>query len=320
MIDYLHAKNEDYKEIQKFIEEYWSSNHILVHDNEVLNHFFVNENKLQFFLAKDPKGSILGILGYITNSQFDSNLNQDTAWLSMWMSKPSLKEPVGIKLIKFLEDSLDVDFVASLGVGDQVIPVYQRMGYETKPMLHLMRSVSKKQDSPNLNYLITDSQDKSKETTLNEYKSDLYIEKKYLRNKFYNYQNFYIYKDASYIASIIGRVLYNPDSKKNIFRIVDFSGDSKGISIFAKYVSFAKFSKKIDYIDVLLSEVSYIENGVFETCTSQNYLPLYFEPFISDYRKKNFCVKKLNKDITDNLLIITGDCDQERPNKRYNVL
>ena len=319
MINYIHAKQKDFKEIQKFLKDYWSPDHILVNDDEVFNHFFVYKDQLQFFLAKDSRGCIVGICGYITNSQFDSNLNQDVAWLSMWMSKPSLKEPVGIKLIKFLEDSLDVDYVASIGVGHQVIPIYQRMGYDTGQMFHLMKSVSKKLDDISMNYFITDNRDKANERTSYEYKSDLYIESKYLRSKFYNYSIFYIYKDNSYISSIIGRVLCDPNSKKNIFRIVDFSGDREGISIFAKYASFSKLPETIHYIDVLLSEVSFIEDGVFETCTSQNYVPLYFEPFISDYKIKNFCFKKLHKDNIHDLLIVTGDCDQERPNKRYNA-
>ena len=106
---------------------------------------------------------------------------------------------------------------------------------------------------------------------------------------------------------------------KNIFRIVDFSGYINGISIFAKYASFKKLSKTIHYIDVLLSEASLVDNTVFEVCSSNKYLPLYFEPFISDYKEKNFCFKQLNQNINKNLLIITGDCDQERPNKRYNA-
>lgn len=316
MIDYSHAKYTDYKGIQNFIKEYWASDHILSHDREVFDHFFINMNKLQFFLAKDSKGNIVGILGYITNSQFDQKVQQEIAWLSMWMAKSGLHEPVGIKLLKFLEDHLNVDFVASLGVGDQVIPLYQRMEYETGSMSHLMKPVSKKLEDINMNYLITDNLDKAKERISYEYKSDLYIESKYLTRKFYNYSIFYIYKDNSYISSIIGRVLCDPESKKNIFRIVDFTGDRKGISIFAKYASFSNLPEKIDYIDVLLSEVSFVEDGVFETCTSQNYLPLYFEPFISDYKKKNFCFKKLNNENSEDLLIITGDCDQERPNIR----
>ena len=107
---------------------------------------------------------------------------------------------------------------------------------------------------------------------------------------------------------------------KSIFRIVDFAGDRKGLSIFAENISSSKFFKDIDYIDILLSEILLIEDEVFETCSSQKYLPLYFEPFISDYRKKNFCFKRFKQCKNQNLLIITGDCDQERPNKRDNAL
>ena len=101
MINYSHAKYTDYKEIQNFIKEYWASDHILSHDREVFDHFFININKLQFFLAKDSKGNIVGILGYITNSQFDLTIKQEIAWLLMWMAKIGLHEPVGIKLLKF---------------------------------------------------------------------------------------------------------------------------------------------------------------------------------------------------------------------------
>ena len=319
MINYIHADQKDSNEIKKFIKNYWSADHILVTDNEVFNHFFIHKNKIQFFLAKDSEEGIIGILGYIRDSQFDINLKEDTAWLSMWMSRPGLKEPVGIRLIQLLEDSLDVDYVASLGVGAQVIPIYQRMGYHCGPMHHLMKAVSDNSFDINKNYLITENLKEVQQTALTGYKSNLFLKQKYTRRKFYNYFTFYVFEGNSFIASIIGRILYMPNTKENIFRIVDFSGDINGISIFAKYASFKTFSKEIHYIDVLLSEVSLIDDAVFETCSSSNYLPLYFEPFISDYKNKNFCFKKLNKDNIQDLLIITGDCDQERPNKRYNA-
>ena len=319
MINYIHAEHRDLNEIKKFIKDYWSPDHILVKDNEVFDHFFVYKNTIQFFLAKDSGGNIVGNLGYITDSQFDINLTQDTAWLSMWMSRPGLKEPVGIRLIKLLEDSLDVDYVASLGVGAQVIPIYQRMGYDIGPMHHLMKPVSENSIDINKNYFITDNLKEVQQNVTFDYKSNLFLEQKYTRKKFYNYSTFYVHEESSFITSIIGRVLHMPDSKKNIFRIVDFSGDINGISIFAKYASFKKLSKTIHYIDVLLSEASLVDNTVFEVCSSNKYLPLYFEPFISDYKEKNFCFKQLNQNINKNLLIITGDCDQERPNKRYNA-
>jgi len=129
-----------------------------------------------------------------------------------------------------------------------------------------------------------------------------------------------VYENDFYIASIVGRILYDPTSRKSIFRVVDFAGDSKGLSVFAKNASSNIFFKNIDYIDILLSEILLIEDAVFETCSSQKYLPLYFEPFIGDYRKKNFCFKRFDESKDRNLLIVTGDCDQERPNKRDNTL
>lgn len=318
MIKYSHAEQKDYKRIQNFIKDHWSSTHILSNDNEVFNHFFVSQESLQFFLAKDEKGSILGILGYITNTQFDKNLDHKIAWLSMWMSKSGLKEPVGIKLIQFLEKSLNVDFVASLGVGNQVISLYERMGYSTGSMKHLMRPVSKNLNIYNANFKIKQffKMPDLNEHISSEHNTNLYIEKKYLTKNFYKYLNFIIYKDNSYMTTLIGRILHNPESKKNIFRIVDFSGDLMGLSIFAQNMSFRDFYEKIDYIDILLSQTSFIDEGVFDTCSSQNYLPLYFEPFESSYIKKNFCFKKLSNHINKNLLIVTGDCDQERPQKR----
>jgi len=320
MIDYSHAEYADYNEIQSFIKEYWASDHILSHDKEVFDHFFVNINKLQFFLAKDSKSNIVGILGYITNSQFDRSIKQEIAWLSMWMVKVGLREPVGIKLLKFLEDNLNVGFVASLGVGSLVIPLYQRLGYETGSMTHLMKSVIKKGQVIDSDYLITQDFHGENETVGIGEKSNLYLKQKYLISNFYDYSIFYVYENDFYIASIVGRILYDPTSKKSIFRIVDFAGDRKGLSIFAENISSSKFFKNIDYIDILLSEILLIEDEVFETCSSQKYLPLYFEPFISDYRKKNFCFKRFKQCKNQNLLIITGDCDQERPNKRDSVL
>lgn len=319
MIDYSHAKYKDCKEIQSFIKQYWASDHILSHDKEVFDHFFVNSNELQFFLARDSKGDIAGILGYITNSQFDHKTTQETAWLSMWIVKPGLNEPVGIKLLKFLEESLNVDFVASLGVGSQVIPFYKRLGYKTGSMNHLMKIVSEKVQGIDSNYLITQDFRGENKSVMTSGKSNLFLKQKYLIRKFYDYTIFYVYKEDFYIASIIGRILYDPNAKKNIYRIVDFAGDKKGLSIFAKNASYNKFFKNIDYIDILLSEILFIEDGVFEICSSQKYLPLYFEPFIGDYMKKNYCFKRLDGCKDHNLIIITGDCDQERPNKRENM-
>ena len=125
---YSIASIKDYKNIQLFIKENWSKDHILCKNNRVFEHYFLRGNELQFFLAKDKDKNIVGILGYITNTQFDPKIAQDVAWLSMWMSKKNLSEPCGIKLINYLESNIDTDYIASMGVGSDVIPIYERMG------------------------------------------------------------------------------------------------------------------------------------------------------------------------------------------------
>jgi len=316
MIKYLHADKNDYDGIRSFIRDHWSFDHILVHDNDVFDHFFLDGDIPQYFLAKDESKQIIAILGYITNRQFDGNLEYDVAWLSMWMSKKGLKEPVGILLLQFLEKNLKVDFVGSLGVADRVIPLYERMGYIVGKMQHLIKPVPLKQKNQTFTYSISRNLLNENELGSQIFKSELFLEKKYISSKFYAYDEFAINKNDQKITSIVGRTLYDTSLKRRIFRIVDFSGDINGVSIFADNISSELFTEKIDYVDILLSSGSCIREGVFDLACEDNYLPLYFEPLIIEYTKKNFCYKKINYSIDDNILIITGDCDQERPNYR----
>jgi len=73
--------------------------------------------------------------------------------------------------------------------------------------------------------------------------------------------------------------------------------------------------KDFHFIDILISDLEGLDIGIFSECDKDNYIPLYFEPLISKYMKKNFCYKNLSfrKD-SGKPLIVTGDCDQEMPN------
>ena len=109
--------------------------------------------------------------------------------------------------------------------------------------------------------------------------------------------------------------MFNKESNISTFRIVDFSGDIEGISRFVENISNTHFSSKVHFIDILISDLEGLDTGIFTECDKDNYLPLYFEPLIREYKKKNFGYKKLSlrKD-SGKPLIITGDGDQERPN------
>tara|TARA_B100000315_G_C14534625_1_gene567845 strand:+ start:1197 stop:1574 length:378 start_codon:yes stop_codon:yes gene_type:complete len=103
-------------------------------------------------------------------------------------------------------------------------------------------------------------------------------------------------------------------STQTIFKIIDFSGDIKGISQFVYEARAGKVILDSDFIDIILTDLNDIGtlNG-FSKCDKNDFLPLYFEPLVSSYQMKNYCFKKINS-ISQDFNIVTGDCDQERPN------
>jgi hypothetical protein len=315
MIEYSHAQFSDYKHIQEFIKNNWDENHILAKNKSVFDHLFMSSSSdPQFFIARNDSTEILGILGYITDSQYDDKLNLNVAWLSMWMAKKSPEEPVGIKLIQYLEKNLNVDFVASLGVGEHVLGLYERMGYEVGQMHHIKKDISSG-STPQPNFLITKGITKKINNSNTHNKSFEYMNNKYLNANFYDYELFTVSHKDEPITSIVGRILFDHFNQRAIFRIIDFYGNARGLSVFCNYANSNDFTRKVNYIDMLISDDKQIDYETFNKCTKLDYLPLFFEPLISDYKIKNFCFKKMTNNSMDQLLIVTGDCDQERPNQ-----
>ena len=308
MIKYYHASINDIDNIKIFIKENWSKKHILVHNKDVFNYYYCGLNsKPQFFLAKNSKNEIIATLGYITNKQFDKNINQNGAWLSMWRSIAGIG--TGIRLIQELENYLDIDFVASLGVGEDTFPIYKRMGYQTNKINHFKKNIITNSDfdKSNIQYGLSNFNVKNNQCG----KSIDYLKNKYSKPIFYKYYFFSVLDNDNIITAIVGRLIKYDD--KIIFRIVDFIGDIKGISIFADHNVSKLLNNEINYIDILCSDIN--DNIIFKSftlCSNKSFLPLYFEPIKRSYHQKNYIFKNLKKEKIS-LLIVTGDGDQERP-------
>tara|TARA_B100001059_G_C17829103_1_gene583400 strand:- start:931 stop:1890 length:960 start_codon:yes stop_codon:yes gene_type:complete len=318
MIIYSHASPHDAHNIQKFISENWKENHILSKNNKVFDHFYLQHKTLQFFIAKN-NNEIVGILGYMTSKQFDSSIYLNAIWLALWATKKSLREPVGINLIKYLEDYFQhADLIACLGVATPVIPIYERMGYKSGQMEHLKKEISDSNNSSNDEYKISSAQLRDIDKNSIIYKTTESIRNKYLSQNFYDYDIFSLTLNNLPITSIIGRVLHDNTSDINIFRIIDFCGDIDGLSLLANKLSNSNFIKNINFIDILISESEIFIGSDFTSCTQDNFLPLYFEPLVEEYKIKNYVYKILSKSFKEDLIIISGDGDQERPNSIKN--
>ena len=109
-------------------------------------------------------------------------------------------------------------------------------------------------------------------------------------------------------------MIENPLNKEVIFRIIDYVGKKDGISVLPYYIK-KIIRSKLDHIDILLQSTKKNDNFIdgYFLCNKNKYIPLYFEPFIPDFSSKYFVFKSISKSISD-IIIVTGDGDQDRPN------
>ena len=316
MIIYKHADLKDISSIIQFLKENWSSNHVLIQRPDIFSHYYLPVSKIpNYFLAFNDQGRIVGTLGYITNKMFSDKVEGNGAWLSMWCVTPGLTEPVGFNLLRILEDRLLVDFISTFGAGLDTLPYYNKLGYTTGAAEHWKCNLD---DCNKLNNVcfVTDklSSEKIKKNSIGKNKE--YLKNKFIETGFYKYLSFNIFNDGELITSIVGRVIEYPAKKIRILRIIDFTGDIHGIVELAIYLANHEKYEHINYVDILLGFIGKSESlsPVFSKSDSDNYLPLYFEPLITEYKQKYF-VYKSNSHKFRNNIIVTGDCDQDRPNQ-----
>tara|TARA_Y100000748_G_scaffold302563_1_gene305095 strand:- start:3969 stop:4919 length:951 start_codon:yes stop_codon:yes gene_type:complete len=314
MITYKHADLEDTLAIIEFLKNNWSSKHIIAKRFDIFSHYYLPNNKIpNYFLALNSYNQIIGTLGYVTNKMFSERVNGNGAWLSMWCVTPGLKQPVGFNLLRTLEDNLSVDFIATLGAGLDTLPYYDKLGYITGTAEHWKCNLNDCNSLKNKLFVIDKLS--SEEISRNSIgKNKEYLQNKFIKTNYYKYLTFSIYKNKEVVANVVGRVIDYSNMNIKIFRIIDIIGEIDAIRELAIYLANHEKYKFIDYIDILLGSIgnNITLPSIFTKCNPKNYLPLYFEPFIGKFSQKHFVYKSNNPEFKNNL-IVTGDCDQDRP-------
>ena len=214
-----------------------------------------------------------------------------------------------------MEANLESNFIASFGTGSKLLPMWERLGYQQGKATHFIKKINKFKYQSNIlkKELIFDYILNNKLNNSPFGKSINYLKRKYQKNNFYDYKFFSIKQKTKLITVLVGRIINY--KKKKIFRIVDFVGSLEGISIFAKNYDFNLIDKSIKFVDILSCSPYYkLKIKGFYKSNKKSFLPIYFEPLINRYTEKNFIFKKI-KNVNKNFLILTGDCDQERPNQ-----
>ena len=305
MLEILHAKRNDKNKILDFIKNNVSKSHNLLKNSDLFDHYFLHNNKyLQFYVAKD-NNKIIGILGYSLTQNY-SDIDVKTLYLQMWFVAPNLKLPVGLMLLRRIEDEISWDFLVCLGINKKVLPFYVKLGYKTGSSTQWLLHRKNFLDADNI--FIKESLIEP-ENNPNKIKNIKYLSNKFLDTNFRDYIPFTIFRDNVPSLCLVGRYFRDEFNNIDVFRVVDFTGDVNLMSFLFLYELLAA-----DCIELNLNyPFKNFALSNFEVSNKDNFITLYNEPPINEFRQKNYACK-INKKNNLEFYIVSGDCDQDRPN------
>ena len=317
-MDIVHATNADRQKIIQFIKEYWDQNHILVTNSSVFNHLYANQHNdcLQFFLCKDQNQRIRGLLGYILDDQFRTNPLGGGCWLALWKIDPSLKSPIGLKLLLCLKDTLEVAYIGCLGINPETIPFYDALGFETGIIPHYFKDTENSKPLKFSNY-------KFEMVSLNDAQCDCfaiedidYLRRKYWTSGFYNYTAFFTSSKCGKMALIVTKKYEHENLGRPLIRVVDFIGNVQAVVAFFHLFCGQKNLKNSIRVDMHLWQSVEQDKSLYslEVSTKANPCPTFLEPLVNSHVDRYFCFKKLREGLQP-INITSGSGDQFRPNQ-----
>lgn len=338
MIKIHNCKEDDINDVMDFINEHWKKGHVLsTHKNLFEWQYKSEKNEINLLIAKESD-EILGILGYIKNSNYDINLyKNDVIWLALWKVKNDAPSGLGLKLYEKLKRQEPGSIIAVNGINKLHPPIYRALGFEnikfncfymTNPKINqsiIKHNIPLPIASPSfhanlsleeigiseikkIDFLPIDS------ANLNR-KSLPYFTKRYLLHPFYDYRIFSIIENKDCLGLISSRIV----SYKNYraLRILDFVGDPFSLSKVGNEILDLIIKEEIEYVDFWqygLDDTVLIEGGFskLDTESEDIIIPNFFEPLVQE--KTNIYSAVKYKD-NRKFLFCRADGDQDRPNQ-----
>jgi hypothetical protein len=338
MIEIDLCQKKDITKVQNFINNHWKKGHILSYHSNLLKWMYKRKEGLNFILAKQDE-NIIGILGFIKNSQFSKKSKfKDIIWLALWKVIEEKAAPgLGILMLKKLE-KLEPDLdIAVIGINKSLPPIFRVLNYYSDVMDHYYIVNPKIK-----NFYILSNENESllpypiiskniiiyrqvfeNDFLKNKYnyisknftcfKSASFFLNKYLNHPIYQYKLFHLEQSEEKFALIVIRIININNT--NVVRVIDFEGDESLISHMGQFLLNILVKENAEYVDFLQHGIkkNYFLNSGFNLLNSKQkiIIPNYFEPFVRDNIPLLFSYKL---DKNTNIRIFKGDGDQDRPN------
>lgn len=341
------ATAADRDRIVEFIGEHWIPNHVFTARPDLLEWQHLDQDgRLNYVLAEDDEGAVLGILGYIPFGHFDPALGDTDITLAVWKIRDEGVPPgVGLNLLRHLKRELSPRLIAAIGTSEMVRPLYRAMRYTVDTMQHhalfapsddhatvVASGVPARAFAPatsstvevELRALAEDAPLAVREAidalagAVLPAKSWRYLATRYLEHPWYRYTLRSVYVGGELVAVVIWRAVVVEGA--TVLRIVDVVGETawldhgslalqrEVVDAGAEYIDLVQFGIDVDRLE----KAGWVSPSMDESMV----LPNYFSPFERRNIEIGMSVKVFDEAAADRPLhLYRADSDQDRPNR-----
>ncbi|KYH36012.1 hypothetical protein CLTEP_04060 [Clostridium tepidiprofundi DSM 19306] len=337
MYEIRFCKISEEEKLLNFLKENWKEDHIFIKNKELFRwqHLDRINNRINFVVAENKNdGEFDAILGFIPFKQYDKNLKNNDLWYAIWKIKKekTLGKIRGIDLLFFVEDKLNLNSSAGIGMSKYSVKSFTQNGFTMGKLSHyylLNESLCEyKIAKIPLNSSLSHTPYRNTNTTIRElyniselesikelykpYKSPAFIKNKYLNHPVYSYKLYGIYCFNKLLSVLVTRKISILD--RSCIRIIDIYGRLNKVGNISAQLQEILKKENAEYIDCYnygIDEQIFTTLGFLKKEHDNNIIiPNYFEPF----EQKNIEIICGHKGNYDEYVFFKGDSDQDRPN------
>lgn len=327
------ADLNDIDKIMHFIDQHWKKDHILSKDRELFLYEYQDGKRINFVIAEDDVGKLIGLLGFIRTSYEEEKKD---IWAALWKVIDNDNPMLGVELLEYLRNSTDYNLLSSVGLNLKTLPIYSFLGIQTSflnqyilvnsslPDYKILTSTQKMTSDivthkDNCEYTITElNQDQLSFDfeILQKYvpvKDETYFIKRYFNHPHYKYRVYGIYKREIQVSLMVTREVVANEGK--ILRIMDYCGDEEHLQKVKASIADLLHRECYEYIDFMcygFDEGALTAAGFTKIDPESNDLiaPNYFSPFVNENIKVYFYVDTQDG---SHIRVCKADGDQDRP-------
>jgi hypothetical protein len=339
---------QDIVRVEAFLDTHWAKGHVLAHDRTLMDwqHKDAAGGRYTYAIAQRQGVEELdAIIGFISTSQYDPALSDDnTIWFTTWMVSPHIKAGgLGMRLLRFVQQSEPHTLVGTVGNNAAVAPVYKALGYTTgildryviaNPALqtfHLLQGHEGiAQSTPDTNTTTIRMLEATDLTTPDvaalfshtaaPRKTPAYVAARYLHHPRYSYRLLGIEQSGTLRALAVTRLCQAPTTggqTATALRVVDWFGPDDAMGITGNALRDYLTQTGAEYADLYVHGMpaSAFEQSAWHRVETDGPLivPNYFEPFAASNTEIRFAVRRPDRQDAA-LRLFKADADQDRPN------